>query len=754
MPQVNGISRKVTRITRSTPGLRPVSAIAVKPSPIAKIARWCFRHRFIVVGIWLVVLVSVSIGAKIIGSDFSNSFSLPGTDSTKALNLLQAVSQSASGETDTIVWQVSSGSVRSASVENHINAMLSNVATIPQVASITSPYTPFGVTQISRDGRTAFAQVHFSQQFQNLDKTNVKSVISTVKSANLSGLEVEVGGQAIEQSQQVSTSVSEGIGIAAAAIVLFIAFGSLLGISAPLVTALIALGVGISSISLLSHVISMSQISPILGALIGLGVGIDYALFIITRYRAGLLGGLVPEEAAVKALDTAGRAVIFAGGTVCVALLGLLTMQISFLDGVGIAAAIIVLVAVLAAITLLPALMGIYKMRIMSRRTRRELARLGKIESTARSSFWARNARSVERHPIAVGVMALIILGVLMVPYFSLRLGSSDAGNDPANTTTRKAYDLLAGGFGPGFNGPLQLVGEVKTPLEKVAFANLASTVQHMPGVSEAAAFPIAPGATLGIIQVVPTTSPESVATATLIANLRKNVIPHAEQYTNLHVYVGGITAIFADFAGVIGGKLPLFLAVIIGFGFIILMMAFRSLVIPLTAAVMNLLAAGAAFGVIVAVFQWGWLSNVLHTGGPGPVEAFLPVIMLAILFGLSMDYQVFLVSRMHEEWVHSKDNDHAVRIGQTETGRVITAAATIMIFVFGSFVLGGQRVTEEFGIGLAAAVLLDAFIIRNYLVPAIMHSLGNKNWYLPAWLDHILPKLSVEPNEVNVKNN
>jgi RND superfamily putative drug exporter len=712
------------------------------------IARWCFRHRLIVIGIWIIMLIAGFGLTKAIGNNFSDSFSLPSTDSTKALDLLQTVSKTATGDSDTIVWHVSSGSVNDPATEQRIETMLQHVSQLAQVASVASPYTPIGSAQISRDGKTAYAQVNFSKDVQDLNKQNVQAVVKTAQAAQMNGLEVELGGQAIEQSEQAATSSSEGIGILAAAVVLFVAFGSLLAMSVPLVTALVALGVGISSIGLLSHLLSISTIAPILGALIGLGVGTDYALFIITRYRSGLLAGLSPEAATMKALNTAGRAVLFAGVTVCVALLGLLTLRISFLGGVGIAAAVIVAISMLSAITLLPALLGVYKMRVLSRKTRRQLARSGPISEGKVTGFWAHNAHFVQNHSWAVVSVAVLIMVVLLLPYFSLRLGSSDAGNDAANTTTRKAYDLLAEGFGPGFNGPLQLVGSVTTNSQRVAFTNLSTTVRKLPGVAEVVAFPLAPQAKVGIIEVVPTTSPESEATSNLIKHLRQDVIPANDYGTALQVHVGGVTAIFSDFSSVIAGKLPLFLTVIIGLGFLILMVAFRSLLIPLTAAVMNLLAAGAAFGVVVAIFQWGWLSGILHTGGAGPVEAFLPVIMLAILFGLSMDYQVFLVSRMHEEWVHTRDNHQAVRIGQAETGRVITAAASIMILVFTSFVLGGQRVIEEFGIGLASAVLLDAFILRNFLVPAIMHRFGRANWWLPKWLDRILPHLAVEPVE------
>jgi RND superfamily putative drug exporter len=713
-----------------------------------KLARWCFRHRYIVIGLWIVALVASFWATMAIGTKYSDSFSLPKTDSTRALDLLKTVSPGASGETDTIVWHVSDGSVRDPAVVAHMSATLEQVAQIPQVASVTSPYGPFGVAQISKDGQTAYAQVSFSKQLQNLDKANVTTLINKAEAARMSGLEVEIGGEAIEQSQQGAQSSSEGFGILAAAIVLLIAFGSIFGMLVPIITALLALGVGTSLIGLLTHTLSIATFAPTLGTLIGLGVGIDYALFIITRYRSGLLGGLSPEDAVAKSLNTAGRAVLFAGGTVCVALLGLLTLKINFLGGVGIASSVVVLVTVIAAITLLPALLGVFKTKILSRKTRRKLTKEGPLAEVATQGVWARNARFVERHSWSVIVVTVIIIGILIIPLRSLRIGSSDAGNDPQTTTTYKAYQLLADGFGPGFNGPLLVVGTVETPADRAAFVKLGGSLKEVPNVAAVQPAPLAPGAKVGIIQVVPKTSPESQATSDLITNLRKDVIPAAEAGTSMHVYVGGITAIFNDFSSVIASKLPLFLAVIIGLGFLILMVAFRSLVIPLTAAVMNLLAAAAAFGVVVAVFQWGWFSGVLHTGGSGPIEAFLPVMMIAILFGLSMDYQVFLVSRMHEEWVHSSDNHKAVRVGQTETGRVITAAASIMILVFMSFVFGGQRVIAEFGIGLASAVLIDAFILRNFLVPALMHKFGKANWWLPKWLDRILPHLAVEPAE------
>ena len=451
------------------------------------------------------------------------------------------------------------------------------------------------------------------------------------------------------------------------------------------------------------------------------------------------------EESAVRSMNTSGRAVLFAGATVCTALLGMLVMRLSFLTGLGIAGATMVAWTVLTAITLLPAMLGFIGMRVLSASERRELAKSGPTPE-ASSGKWLAWSQQVARHPRPLALVAVLVLLGLAIPFLSLRLGSSDAGNDPASSTSRRSYDLLAAGFGPGFNGPLQLVAELKSGADRTAFAHLGIALATTPDVVRASALPLPATSPIGIIQVEPASSPEAAATSTLIDRLRSNEIPAAEHGTSMHVYVGGTTAIFDDFASVLTAKLPQFLAVIVALGFLLLMLAFRSILVPATAAVMNVLAAAASFGVVVAFFQWGWGSDPLGMGGPGPVEAFLPVIMIALLFGLSTDYQVFLVSRMHEEWVHTRDNRRAVIVGQATTGRIITAAGSIMVFVFLAFILGGQRVIAEFGVGLASAVLLDAFIIRTILVPALMHMFGSANWWLPGWLDARMPHLSVEP--------
>ena len=709
---------------------------------MSAIARWCFRHRFAAIATWVLVLVGLGALSQAVKSDYNNSFSLPGTGSTTAQQLLAKAIPAQAGDSDTIVWQVSHGTVRDTTVTTRMSRALKQIATMPEIAAVVSPYGPHGAAQISRDGRTAYATVNFTKQANNLGKADITRVIDAAKAARAPGLNVQIGGQAIEQTEQTPLGVSSTVGVLAAAVVLFIAFGSLLAMLLPIVTAIAGVGGGLMAIAPLTHTINVVDFAPILGALIGLGVGIDYALFIVTRHRRGLQSGLTPEQAAVKAIDTSGRAVLFAGSTVCIALLGILVLGVSFLNGLAVASALTVVFTVLAAVTLLPALLGVFGMRVLSRRERRRLA-VG-APAPGAAGMWARWANTIERRPAILAVAAAAVMLVLAIPVLSLRLGSSDQGNDPSSTTTRQAYDLLADGFGPGFNGPLLLVAQTSSPVDAAALRTLEAGLPKVADVTSVRQIAATTGTE--VIQVTPGTSPEAKATSDLISTLRNDSIPAAERGTTLRVYIGGVTATFADFATVVDAKLPWFILTIVGLSFLLLVVAFRSLLIPGTAAVMNLLAAAASFGVLTAFFQWGWGTDAFGLGTAGPVEAFLPVVTLAILFGLSMDYQVFLVSRMNEEWVHGRRNSGAVRTGQVETARVITAAATIMICVFLTFSFLGSRDVAEFGIGLAAAVALDAFILRTVLVPAAMHLFGNANWWLPSSLDRRLPHLAIEP--------
>ncbi|MBK3574060.1 MMPL family transporter [Streptomyces sp. MBT65] len=702
-------------------------------------ARWCYRHRLVVLLLWVGALFGLGFSATAAGTDYANVFSLPDTDSKSAYDLMEKAFPNSSGDTDTVVWKVDSGSVKDQSVQSRIQPALDRIADMKGVGGVTGPYSGArGATQISSDGTIAYAQITFAEQANAVPKELVQKVVDTAQDAQRDGLHVELGGQAVQRVEEPPGGIAEGVGILAAAVVLFLAFGSFYAALLPIGIAIFGVGTGLFSTQLLSHTTDIPDLAPLLATLIGLGVGIDYALFIVTRHRRGLQRGLDPEESTVIALNTSGRAVLFAGGTVCIALAGMLVTNLRFLDGVVVGTSLTVVLSVLAATTLLPALLGFLGPRVLSRKQRRKLENGPEPERT--DNLAVRWSAAVQKRPRRIAALALVVMAVLALPVLSLRLGATDQGNDNASTTTRKAYDLLADGFGPGFNGPLQVVTSSGDT------ATLVEDIRATKDVAQVAALPPVSGVT--VIQVVPKTSPQSVETDDLIDTLRDKVIPGA----GATGHVGGVTAISKDFASVTGDRLPLFVATIIGLSFLLLLLAFRSLVVPLTAALMNLIAAAASFGVLVAIFQWGWGLDMLGLGKEGPINAFLPVIMLSLLFGLSMDYQVFLVSRMHEEWVHTKDNARAVRVGLAETSRVINSAALIMVCVFLAFVLSGNTGAATAGVGLAAAVALDAFILRTALVPAAMHLLGNSNWWLPAWLDKSLPHLAVEPAEEPVQ--
>ncbi|MEU1629729.1 MMPL family transporter [Streptomyces sp. NPDC020096] len=723
---------------------------------MAVLARWCLHRRLAVIVLWLAAFAGLTVAAVATGSAYSSSYDVPGTEAGRAAALLSKAFPGAAGSADTIVWHTADGTVRATAVEQRVTHALDRVSHLPGVTGVTNPYraearsADAGAPQISRDGHTAYATVTFEKDAEHLHAGQVRQVVTTAKAAATKGLQVELGGDAIALAQPSSGQLSEVVGVAVAAVVLFVAFGSLAAMCLPIVTALVSVGAATMGIQLLSHVMSIANFAPMLGTLIGLGVGIDYALFIVTRHRRGLRRGLDVREAAERAVATSGRAVVFAGGTVCVAVLGMLVLRLSFLTGVAIAAAMTVLLTVAASVTLLPALLGVIGKFALSKRERRRLAEHGP-QPELPTGLAARWSSFVEHHPKLLAAVAAVVMLTLAVPTLSMRLGTSDQGNDPAASTTRKAYDLVAHGFGPGVNGPLQLVAQADDAAGKVALDKLTDTLSDTHGVASVAAGTGQRSGDVEVLTVVPTTAPQSQATSELINRLRHDVIPAAEAGTDLRVQVGGVTAGYDDFASVIVSKLPVFVGVVITLGGVLLLLAFRSLGIPLKAAVMNVAAVASSFGVVVTIFQWGWGSELLGLGRAGPIEPFLPVIMVSVLFGLSMDYQVFLVSRMYEEWRETRDNRRAVRIGLAETSRVINSAAVIMISVFLAFVLSGDRVIAMFGIGLAAAVALDAFVLRTLLVPALMHLLGGANWWLPGWLERILPRISIEAPETEV---
>ncbi|MDQ0751480.1 RND superfamily putative drug exporter [Streptomyces africanus] len=714
---------------------------------MAALARWCVQRRLVTVLLWLLAFAGVAAGAAVAGSAYSNDYQVPGTESGRATQLLHEGFPRLGGDSDTVVWHTTSGSVRAADVEQTMTRALERVENLPGVAFVTSPYDGPGTGRVSADGRTAYATVTFDDQAQDISRTEAQAVVDTAKSAQTDGLQVELGGSAVALTQSSGGHLAEIVGVVVAAVVLFLAFGSLAASLLPIATALVGVGTAYAGIVLLGHAMTVADFAPMLGMLIGLGVGIDYALFIVTRHRRGLKRGLSVTEAATNAVATTGRAVVFAGATVCIALLGMLILRLSFLNGVAVAASLTVILTVAASVTLLPALLSLIGMRALSRRERRRLAEHGP-EPELPTGFAARWSAFVERHPKALGAVALVVMAVLALPTFSLHLGTSDQGNDPKTSTTRQAYDLLADGFGPGVNGPLTLVTKVDGADDKLALDNLDATLRTTEGVASVTPVTFGSGGDTAYLTVVPESSPQSKQTSDLVDRLRDEVLPRAEAGTSLDTQVGGMTAGYDDFADIIVSKLPVFVGVVIGLGCLLLLLAFRSIGIPLKAAAMNVAAVASAFGVVTAMFQWGWGSELLGLGSAGPIEPFLPVIMVSVLFGLSMDYQVFLVSRMYEEWLETGDNRRAVRVGLAETSRVINSAAVIMISVFLAFVLSGDRVIAMFGIALAAAVALDAFVLRTLLVPALMHLLGGANWWLPRWMDKRLPRISIEPPE------
>ena len=725
------------------------------------LAGWCVRHRRMVVLLWLLVLVVSIFTVEAVGTDYSNNFQFPHTQSFDAINLLKSVAPSQSGDTEQVVFGTSGNAhLTDPNVGLRINTMVDKINALPNVTAVTSPYDSSGnlvnTSDVNANHTVGFFQVTFDKQTNNISNSEAKTFVDTVTRTSGDGLTVAVTGPLAENANNQSFS-STGLGVLLALIVLLLVFGSFYAAILPILSALFALGTAVGVIGLLSHGIGMPSISPELTLLIGLGVGVDYALFIVTRHRQGLVAGRDIESSIVNAVNTSGRAVLFAGIIVCIALLGMFALGVSFLYGLAVAAAIGVALTMVAALTLLPAMLGFIGPKVMSRKQKRNLAENGpRVVGADSKGFWPKWADRVQRYPWVSAGVALIIIVAIALPFFSLQLGSADQGTDPAGTPTRVAFDMLSKGFGPGFNGPLELVAVVPAnPAPRDH--KVVDAVAGQPGVVQSPRpKPIYIPSKTGngyvvLTNVYPTTSPQDAATTDLVNHLRATPsCPRRSATPGVNVLVGGTTAIYIDFANVLSAKLPLFIGLVVLLSFLLLMTVFRSFVIPLTAAVMNLLSIGAALGMLVAVFQWGDLGGLIGLSGTSPVEAFLPVMLFAILFGLSMDYQVFLVSRMHEEYLKSGgDNRVAVRNGLAATGKTITAAALIMILVFGSFILGGNRIIKEFGIGLAGGILVDAILIRMAIVPSIMMLFGKANWWFPAWLDRLLPKLSVDADDL-----
>jgi putative drug exporter of the RND superfamily len=726
-----------------------IAATRSRTGVLARIATWTMRHRRITVVVWIVALIGISVAANAIGTRQATNFTLPGTESQRAVDLLQSEFPAQAGDQDQIVFRAESGRIDTPAQRARIQPMLHQVAEQPHVSGVVSPFSRDGSDAISNDGRIAFATVSFDERANDVPKSAAERVISIAQGAQSDQLQVELGGQAIEQAQQPSFGFTTAIGILAAIVVLLITFGSLVAMGLPIATALLGLGTGVGLIAFGSQVLDMPDFATELAVMIGLGVGIDYSLFIVTRFRENYRRSGDVAGSVIAAMDTAGRAVVFAGCTVIIALLGMFALGVSFLYGVAVAASLTVLLTMLAALTVLPVLLSKFGARIgRRRRDRGEPATAGRSRP---QGLWARWALLIQRRPWPAALAGLAIMLVLIAPVLTMRLGTSDAGNDPASQTTRQAYDLLAEGFGPGFNGPLQVVTALPRPGDQQALDRIASVLRHDPDVASVTPPQLTPDGRTAVAFAYPKSAPQDQATTDLVNRLRDSTMPPVERATQSTILVGGVTAGQIDFSRTLSDKLPLFIAIIVLLSALLLLFVFRSLLIPLQAALMNLLSIGASLGLVVAVFQHGWLGGLLGVE-PGPIDAFIPVLLFAIVFGLSMDYEVFLVSRIHEEWTHRRDASAAVLHGLATTGRVITAAATIMVCVFLSFVLIDQRVVKMFGLSLAGAVFLDAFVIRSLLVPATLELLGRITRILPSWIERRLPHLAIEPPEPRVE--
>ena len=727
-----------------------------------KVTRWCIAHRGRVFLAWIAIAVITTAVASAAGRNYATNFSLPGTESQRALDLLKKEFPAQSGDVDTIVFHTATGTVDDPDVHSAITKLLDQVAHDPHVISVRSPFGPEGAVQVSQDRRTAFATINYNKPANLVPNDAGKPVLDQVAAVHVPGLKVAAGGQVIENAEGFTVGPATAIGTLAALIILLFTFGSLVAAGMPLITAGFGLITGVALIGLATHVTSIPNVSTDLALMIGLGVGVDYALFIVTRFRENYLEFGDVDRSVIEAMDTSGRAILLAGTTVTIALLGMFVTGVSFMYGLAIASVLAVLLTMLASLTVLPAMLSRFGHRIVGTsrtprrrrlwRRRQEQSALAVSPAVARRAGWRRWSETVQARPWPLAIISLGLMVAVLLPVFALRLNPSDAGNDPAKTSSRHAFDLLAKGFGPGFNGPLLIVVEGPRGQQADALPRLQAAVRATPGVAAVSSPRVAPSGAVSVIQAYPSSAPQAAGTTDLVNGLRQTVVPPLERQTGVHVLVGGFTAGAIDFGHVLASKLPLFIGIVVVLSALLLFVMFRSLVIPVQAALMNLLSIGGALGVTVAVFQKGWGGSIIGVE-KGPIEPWIPVLMFAVVFGLSMDYEVFLVSRVREEWVRHRNASVAVGDGIAFTGRVISAAAAIMICVFLSFMFGDLRAIKEFGFGLAAAVLLDAIVVRCVLLPAVLELLGPTTWRLPRWFDARLPHINIEGSSARAQN-
>ena len=702
-------------------------------------ARACAERPWRTLSLWLAVVVAVAFSASTFGGKLANDITIPGTDSQQAIDLLEERFPERSGDSTQIVFYSEDG-LNTPEAKHAIADAEAAAAGIEGVISVGDPYAQKGGA-LSKDGTIGFFDVQFDKPGYEVEAADVEQLEDEVRAAVGDSVQVELGGTVMD-SVMVESRTSEAIGLLAAVIVLLVVLGSAVAMALPMTLAIVTVGVGMSLLTLMAALVSVNNVTPILAVMIGLGVAIDYALFIVMRFRQALAEGQEPKEAATTAVATAGRAVIFAGTTVAISISGLAVIGIPFVAIMGFGTALAVVVSVLSAITILPAVLG-----KLGHRIDRGHVPFTKSHDDAEgqaNTLVARFGRLVTRHPKTAALATLAAIFTLAIPVASMELGTADSGTDPAGATTRKAYDLLAEGFGPGFNGPLLVA--VDQQADPGAADRLAEAFSSTEGVQTVVPPIVNESGDTAQIPVYPTTSPQSSETADLVSTFRDDVIPATLAGSGATAHVGGNTATNEDVASKIADKFPLFLLYVVGITFLLLTMAFRSIVVATKAALTTLLSAAAAFGVLVAVFEWGWLNSLVGLDTSGPTSSFLPVIVLSILFGLSMDYEVFLASRIREEYVRGGKARRAIDDGVAAVGRVIIAAALIMGSVFWAFILTDDRIVKSFGLGLGVAILVDALIVRLILVPAIMSLLGKHAWYIPRWLDRVLPNLTIEP--------
>ncbi|MGH2925836.1 MAG: MMPL family transporter [Solirubrobacterales bacterium] len=779
------------------------------------LGRFCTRHRFGVVIGWVALMVATAVIANAVGKQTSNNLTLPGTGSTQAQDLLSANLPNQANGTNPVVMEAPHGTLDSGANAKTVKATTKSLAQAPYVIKAVSPLSTDGAAALSKDKRIGYISVTLDQSSADLTEEQANKVIDAESPATDKGFQVANGGYLGQAVSKASTESSEAVGIAAAIVILLFTFGTAAAMGLPIATALVGLVTGLAAIGLLGHGIDVPTVGPTLGTMLGLGVGIDYALFIVTRHRGFMEQGHPIDESAARAVATAGGAVVFAGGTVVIALCSLAVAQIPIVSALGYSAAIVVLIAVVTAVTLLPALLAILGKRIDSLR----VPFLRPPAHDHRPHGWARWARGVGKRPLPAALLGAGILIVLAIPALHLQLGQQDNGQMPTSTQTRQAYDLLRQGFGPGSNGPFlvavdfgsspahndskqlkqveqqqsqaeqqavtqataQLEAQgvppaeaqtqaqqevssqpptkqqkqasqqeafLKTPASDPRLVKLENQIGKAKGVKQVSPATLDKPGDTAVFTVVATTAPSADVTSDLVRHLRSPVIPDALKGTTLTAYVGGQTAGYIDLADRISEKLPLVIATVLVLSFLLLLIAFRSIVVPLTAGLMNLLSVGAAYGILTFVFQDGHGANLIGLDGAIPIVSYVPLLMFAILFGLSMDYQVFLLTRIQEHYRENEDNHEAVVDGLAVSDRVITSAALIMVSVYTSFILNGDPTVKQFGLGLAAAIAVDATIVRCLLVPSVMVMLGRSNWWLPGWLSRLVPRVGIEGDD------